>query len=91
MDPYTTANIFDLVFTIARALISFSQIFYNFMTTPLSVTLTDFVFPTIPLINGLFYESISFLMPYTPLDIMAGGGFMVIMIFVIVKKVVPLL
>lgn len=90
MDPYETANIFDLVFTIARSLISFSKIFFNFMTTPLSITFTEFAFPNSYLLNEFIKTAIGTLSPYTPLDILAGGGFMVIMIFIIIKKVVPL-
>lgn len=90
MDPFETANIFDLVFTIARALISFAQVFYNFMTTPLTETLANVAFPTIPFIGDLLRLASATVSPYTPIDILAGGGFTAIMVFVILKKVVPI-
>lgn len=84
------ANVFDLVFTISNSLISFSRVFYNFLTTPLTETIGDVVFPrNMFFIGDLLKLVSSTISPYSPLDILAGGGFMVIMVFVILKKVVP--
>jgi hypothetical protein len=91
MDPYTTANIFDLVMTIAKSLISFAQIFYNFITMPMSTVIVQIGFiKDVPLLGSFLIKALGFISPYTPLDIMAGGGFLVLIVLVIIKKVVPI-
>lgn len=84
-------TVFDMVFAISDAIISFSSIFWNFVTMPLGETISQMsMLKNIPLLGNFLIKSMGFLIPLTPLDILAGGGFAVIMLLVIIKKVVPI-
>ena len=89
-DPYTTANIFDLIFTIGNALIGFARVFYNFLTMPIGTLILQIgPIQHIPILGNFLMSVMSYITPFTPMDILAGGGFLAIITFVIVKKIVP--
>lgn len=90
MNPFETANIFDLVFTIANSLISFAKVFYNFMNTQIMVGYPQLGLVKNPILGNYTAIVTTAFAKLTPLDILAGGGFTVIMILIILKKVVPL-
>lgn len=86
----STMNFYELIFIIKDTLVSFSNIFINFMTMPISTIILQIGWiKDIPLLGSFLVKAIGFITPLSPMQILAGGGLTAIMVLVIIKKIVP--
>jgi len=84
-------TVFDMVFAVSDAVIAFSSAFWNFVSMPFGAFMVEISWvKNVPFLGDFLLESMSFISPLTPLDILAGGGMTVIMILIVIKKVIPL-
>lgn len=84
-------TVFDMVFAVSDAVIAFSSAFWTFITMPLGTAVIELSWiKNIPFVGDFIINSMSFIMPLTPLDILSGGGLVVIMVLVVIKKLIPL-
>lgn len=86
----STMNFFELIFVIKDTLISFSNIFINFMSMPISTLVLQIGWvKDVPILGSFLIKALGFIAPFSPMQILAGGGLTAIMILVIIKKIVP--
>lgn len=89
-----SGNIFALIFTISKNLISFSETLYQFMTQPIGETIYMPFEPfyDIPIIGSMLEGMMNvsrFVLPYSPMTILSGTGLFIILALVLVKKLIP--
>lgn len=85
---------FDLIFEIVDIIKGWTKVITDFFMTPIGDNIAEIgeLFDKIPLIGGVIsamYNLIGNMIPWTPLQILAGGGLVVILVLTIIKKVVP--